>query len=43
MKALLAILQAGVDEANQRLKVSETLQRQIIKLRCCSPRKACGP
>jgi hypothetical protein len=24
MKALLAILQAGVNEANQRLKVSET-------------------
>lgn len=32
IKALLAILQAGVNEANQRLKVSETLQRTIIKL-----------
>jgi len=32
IKALLATLQAGVNEANQRLKVSETLQRQIIRL-----------
>jgi len=32
IKALLAILQKSVDEANQRLKVSEALERQTIKL-----------
>jgi hypothetical protein len=32
IKALLAILQRSVDEANQRLKVSEALERQTIKL-----------
>ena len=32
IKALLAILQKSVDEANQRLKVSEALERQTILL-----------
>lgn len=32
IKALLATLQRGVDEANQRLKVSEALERQTLKL-----------
>ena len=32
IKALLAIVQQSVDEANQRLKVSEALERQALKL-----------
>jgi hypothetical protein len=32
IKALLATLQASVDEANQRLKVAEALQREAILL-----------
>ena len=32
IKALLAIVQKSVDEANQRLKVAEALERQTIKL-----------
>jgi hypothetical protein len=32
IKALLALLQKSVDEANQRLKVAEALERQALKL-----------